>query len=764
MEKTTVIRNNDIADKLWEKGIRILSCTLYFVSGFVLSGAELFSMKTPLCVSLAAACTGYELFFAAAGGIAGAFLRLSGGDLLNTIIPLVGISAVVFALEKYGIRKRKRTVLTVSVFALCAVCGTAVMFSRSPALPDFILVLCSALICAGCVTFCSGTVDCIRKKRNIYMLDNHSLVCIVASLCSLLLGASEISILGFRPARFFGAFVILLASYLFSRSGGSVAGIAIGGCIAVSGTSVALSICYGICGLLSGVFSKFGQLVCGLVFSVTAGIAALLDGSAEGTAVFAEAALASVVFVCIPSSKLSKVRGNILNPKVRRMESEFCSAGERLLEASRAIGSVSECVTSVSKGMDALSPANDIMVIMRVRERVCAECPLKDSMCPEEGEFSDVLQKLTDGETVTPQDFSVNFNAKCPSVPRIADNFNKVYSSRNAVNALQANSARNRELCCGQFDWTSVLLRELSEELGNGAQVLFGKEKSALRVLSDFGFEVVSVSCIQPVSGALKLRCTVEEIPTSTSLSQLTKALSTELEAELNPPKIREVKNGKELVFLRKELFRIRLGSAVASCGNQKLCGDYFECFQTESKAYIILSDGMGTGGRAAIDSAMTVELFSRLIRAGVSLDTALNITNSALSVKSDDESLSTLDVAEIDLFDGTTTIFKAGAAPSFYTSSGRIREIEIPSTPLGILPKVGFNRYTLKLRGGDTLVMVSDGVLGCGNIWLKDELKTFGGGPDATEFSENVLECAQRRCGRKFDDMTVITAVAEEI
>ncbi len=577
MEKTTVIRNDDIADKLWEKGIRILTFTLYFVSGFILSGAELFSMKTPLCISLAAACTGYELLFAAAGGLAGAFLRLSEGGLINSTVPLVGIAAVVFAVEKYGIRKRKRTVLTVSVFALCSVCGTAVMFSQTPSLSDFILIICSALICAGCVTFYSGTVDCIRKKRNIYMLDNHSLVCIVASLCSLLLGASQVSVLGFRPARFFGAFVILLASYLFSRSGGSVAGIAIGGCIAVSGTSVALSICYGICGLLSGIFSKFGQLVCGLVFSVTAGIAALLDGSAEGTAVFAEAALASVVFVCIPSSKLSKVRGKILNPKVRRMESEFCSAGERLLEASRAIGSVSECVSSVSKGIDALSPANDIMVIMRVRERVCADCPLKDSMCPEEGEFSAVLAKLTEGETVSPQDFSVNFNAKCPSVIRVSDAFNKIYSNRNAINALQANSARNRELCCGQFDRMSILLRELSEELGNGAQVLFGKEKSALRVLSDFGFEVLSVSCIQPVSGALKLRCTVEEIPASISLSQLTKTLSTELEAQLNPPEIRELKNGKELVFLRKELFKIRLGSAVASCGNQKLCGDYFE-------------------------------------------------------------------------------------------------------------------------------------------------------------------------------------------
>jgi stage II sporulation protein E len=172
----------------------------------------------------------------------------------------------------------------------------------------------------------------------------------------------------------------------------------------------------------------------------------------------------------------------------------------------------------------------------------------------------------------------------------------------------------------------------------------------------------------------------------------------------------------------------------------------------------------MGTGGRAAIDSTMTVELFARLIRAGVSPDSALNITNSALSVKSDDESLSTLDVAEIDLFDGNTTIYKAGAAPSFYTFSGKVRTAEIPSTPLGILSKVTFSRYALKLRGGDTLVMVSDGILGCGNNWVKDEIKGFSGGVDASAFSQDIVDSARRRCGNRFDDMTVITAVAEEI
>ena len=764
MEKSKTFHENDFADILIEKGSRILTLVLCFTGGFILSGAELLSVKAPLSIGLVAAFTGGEMLCVAAGGLLGAFFRLESGDLLNAVIPLIGTCATVFVLEKNGIRKKRRLILSISVFAFCFVCGGAVMFSQTPSVLSFMLTVCSSLLCASSVTFYSGTADCIEKKRSPYMLDTHSLVCIVASLCTLLLGSSELSLFGFRPARLFGCFVIITASYLFSRSGGSIAGIAIGGCIAVSGTSVALSICYGICGLLSGIFSKFGQLICALVFSLTAGIAALIDGSTEGFCVFAEAAAAAFVFAVIPKRKLHKVRSNILTPKARRIENEFGTAGERLLGAAQAIGSVSECVANVSKGIEAMSPANDIMICMRVRERVCSQCKLKENFCPEEGEFAVILEKLSQGETVTAGDFSANFNAKCPSVPRVADSFNKVYANRSAINLLQANAARNRELACSQFDWTANLLRELSEETGRGANVLFNKEKSAARVLSDFGFEVKSIHCIQPLSGALKLTCTVDEIPPSTSLSMLTAALSTELEAQLNHPEIHEISDGKKLVFLRKELFKIRLGSAAATCGNQRLCGDYFECFQTESKAYIILSDGMGTGGRAAIDSTMTVELFSRLIRAGVSLDSALSITNSALSVKSDDESLSTLDVAEIDLFDGTAVLLKAGAAPSFYTFSGRVREVEIPSTPLGILSKVSFSRYTLRLHGGDALVMVSDGVIGCGSAWIKDEIKAFSGGNDASGFSELLLESARRRCGQKYDDMTVITAVAEEI
>lgn len=47
-----------------------------------------------------------------------------------------------------------------------------------------------------------------------------------------------------------------------------------------------------------------------------------------------------------------------------------------------------------------------------------------------------------------------------------------------------------------------------------------------------------------------------------------------------------------------------------------------------------LISDGMGTGGRAAVDSMMTVNLMEKLVKSGLSFDCALGLTNSALMVK----------------------------------------------------------------------------------------------------------------------------------
>ena len=89
--------------------------------------------------------------------------------------------------------------------------------------------------------------------------------------------------------------------------------------------------------------------------------------------------------------------------------------------------------------------------------------------------------------------------------------------------------------------------------------------------------------------------------------------------------------------------------------------GDTFRCFFAGRGRFVmVLSDGMGTGGSAAVDSAMTADLLRRLIEAGVGCDAALKIVNSALLLKSGEETLATADVAEIDLYTGRARFYKA--------------------------------------------------------------------------------------------------------
>ena len=103
------------------------------------------------------------------------------------------------------------------------------------------------------------------------------------------------------------------------------------------------------------------------------------------------------------------------------------------------------------------------------------------------------------------------------------------------------------------------------------------------------------------------------------------------------------------------------------------MCGDAYQSFtDRRSVAHIILSDGMGSGTAAAVDSNMTVSLLQKLIDAGVGYQAALKIVNSALLVKSGEESLSTIDITAVNLYTGQAWFYKAGPRrPSCAVQSG---------------------------------------------------------------------------------------------
>ncbi len=177
----------------------------------------------------------------------------------------------------------------------------------------------------------------------------------------------------------------------------------------------------------------------------------------------------------------------------------------------------------------------------------------------------------------------------------------------------------------------------------------------------------------------------------------------------------------------------------------------------------MIVSDGMGKGGRAAVDGTMASGLMARLLKAGFEPESALKIVNSAMLYKSTDESLATVDVTILDLFGGTADFYKAGAPATLLRKNGKAGIAEGATLPAGILQGVEFDHTVTTLSRGDIVVMMSDGAQNDGTDWIGVELEVWHHG-GAKDLAEHLADYARRRCSdQNQDDITVAVAILEK-
>ena len=205
-------------------------------------------------------------------------------------------------------------------------------------------------------------------------------------------------------------------------------------------------------------------------------------------------------------------------------------------------------------------------------------------------------------------------------------------------------------------------------------------------------------------------------------------------------------------------------GFSQTCAGGGAFCGDSTNVFYDGCGRLIaVLSDGMGTGGRAAVDGAMTSAMAESLLKAGVGFDSMLETVNSALIAKSGDESLATMDLVCVDLFTGKTEFRKAGAACTILRRGRRTEVIEASSVPVGIMPGVEFAASQRELSPGDLLVMVSDGVVAAGSEWLVDMAADWDEDENPNLLAQRVTEEAKkRRSDGHEDDMTALVLVVQ--
>ncbi|MDF2699820.1 MAG: spoIIE [Haloplasmataceae bacterium] len=221
------------------------------------------------------------------------------------------------------------------------------------------------------------------------------------------------------------------------------------------------------------------------------------------------------------------------------------------------------------------------------------------------------------------------------------------------------------------------------------------------------------------------------------------------------------LKKGKivnKLKVISKQIFDLDFGTSYIGKDGSRISGDNFlKCDMHNGNMVVALSDGMGNGYSAHIESKSTLELLNRMLQTGADDHTAVSIINTLVSLKEYNERFSTLDYITINKSLGTIDFYKIGSAPSFIIRGNKVIRINNDNLPIGTQQKV--EKITFDLEINDIIIIVSDGVVERFNNMNKFEkiimqiIRT-----SSIQMAHDIIRAAITEFGGKIaDDMTAI-------
>lgn len=734
------------------------------LAGFAATKAVVLDKLIPFGLSFLA---GSSLTFtptAAIGVFLGYFIPAIGNGGFRYIAALFAILAVKLMLTGYKKLVANPYFLTL-ISLLASFLTSAVVLKGMDT--NIINVITEGLLCAAGTYFTARSFGTLN--RSSAGLSNQELCELLITVSILLMGLISLELGGLSLGRILGIVLILTASKYGGILAGAVSGIAVALTFSLNGISGNIGVSLAFAGLMTGIFSPLGKyaqvtvlIIFGFLGSVTSADTLLISQT------IVESALGSALFLIIPRDAgilLGKIFSS--NPKLASPTGLKKSITMRLELASNALKDVSATVDKVSHQLSKINAPDFGSVLSSVEQDACSGCKLRIHCWESRRDDTinailEMTKAIKQGECSPENAAPEEFKGRCLRTSRVGNATYKRYSDFTSRIAAENRIDEVRSVVSDQFNGISSMLSDLSEDFKREDRFDNVAAENMAAALKNIDIRVSEAGCRIDKFGRMTAEFKVKKTPELIiNKLQVMKIVSVVCERDFDVPNVSEV-GGEIFVVLNEHAnFDIDLGVYQTCAAGSSMCGDAYKHFYDGRGHYImILSDGMGTGGRAAVDGAMASGLMARLIKAGFGYDCSLRILNSSMLFKSTDESLATVDIASIDLYSGQIALYKAGAAPTIIRRSGKTGKAESTSLPAGILRDIGFDRATIKCKFGDILVLMSDGATGSGTDWIRAEIEAWQDGT-ASELAERLCECAKRRRTDKHeDDITVMAAI----
>ncbi|MCX7695764.1 MAG: stage II sporulation protein E [Caloramator sp.] len=644
---------------------------------------------------------------------------------------------------------------------------------------DIIVSIFESLIMISSAYIFSYGIPLYFNKQSRKLYSKEEIICFILVLSLVVSGLWDINIYGFSFKNIISMVVVICFGYSEGASMGAAVGVTMGVVSGISDPSMAVSLgIFGFSGLIAGVFKDYNKFIVAVSFVIATAMLSFYNlGSITLNNIFLEAMIAAAIFMVMPTKRFKKLTSSLDgDKKMIELQKSYIEKVKGLMEIR--LSSMSSTLYDISSILqenieNELSKKQEInSLVEKIADRVCANCDCKSICWGKELYYTydsivEMLRLIEKKGMLSVMEMPESMRRKCIRPTEIMKQSIHLLEIMRLNNRWRKKLINSRMILSEQIKGISSIIESMVKETSSSIVFRNDVEEEIAVELDKVGLEFDNIVALK--NGREKYEITFYRKPCrgkNLCVKEFEKAVSRALGMKMvvdgSGCRIDENKTMCQFRLIEAESFS--LVTAVSKTSKEKVSGDtYYFGNIGEGRYMLALSDGMGSGRTANMESNTTIALLEKLMEAGFERNTAIKAINSVLVLRSCDESFATVDMGLIDLYSGIGEFIKIGAAPTFIKSGREVEVIKSSALPVGILDDIDIESQIVEFRSGDMIVMVSDGVVDCNeNLkekWIIKALKEFDSG-NPKDVADYLLNKAKEFYGNNIkDDMTVIVS-----
>ncbi|NEU32557.1 stage II sporulation protein E [bacterium LRH843] len=759
---------------------------LVAIVGFLLGRAMILSELTPFVLPYLAAV--YMLKRERAGVAA---LSLMAGAMTSyhdqfafVLFAIIGYVLIQKAVTKFI--SNTTSALPYTVFATSMITRLGLVFISDGIITNYTWMM--AMVEAGLSFILTmifmQSVPLVTSRKIQQPLRNEEIVCLVILLASVMTGTVGWVLYDITVEHVLARYLVLLFAFVGGAAIGSTVGVVTGLILSLASVASLYQMSLlAFAGLLGGLLKEGKKVGVGIGLLIGTLLIGLYgEGASQVTVTLLESAAAILIFFLTPiglTKKLAKfIPGTTEYSKEQQQylrKIRDITAG-RVEQFSTLFQTLSHSFQTSPQVFDGEEAEREIdYFLSNVTEKTCQTC-FKKERCWVQNftKTYDSMERIMN-ETemhgdVKDQVFLADWKKHCIKPDRVIQVIWHEHGHHQANQKLKRQVLESRKLVADQLLGVSRVMGDFAKEIQKEKETYQIQEERMLDALRGVGLEIGHIDIYSLEKGSIEIEMSVS---TDNGHGQYEKVIAPMLSDLLketvivNKDEAHFYPNGYSHVsFGSAKQFVIDTGVAHVAKGGAFVSGDCYSTIELGTGKYAIaISDGMGNGERAHLESNETLQLLQKILESGIEETVAIKSVNSVLSLRTTDEIFSTLDLAMIDLQDATTKFLKIGSIPSFIKRGKSVFKVEASNLPMGMFQEFEVDVVSEQLKAGDIMIMMSDGIYDAPKhvenkeLWMKRLLSELAT-DNPQEIADIILEKIIRSGhGIIADDMTVIVA-----